>query len=332
MDDFFLNQIAQIPGPKIRNANYTFILCPYHTERTPSARVFHDNGFLSCYGCGAKHSYNVWAAKLSLSKLGKDRLPESGEAPKTQFLDKLLNGDASDSEVKAKEGELTLLPFGTTLARRLGLSRKWRGFSIPFLERVGAQIAYDEEARRHYVWLPVNVRGKLKGHILAQIKKPSDKSIPSYLNAGGAWSKRYGLFPLDFAVRLMLDNGWTTLVLVEGPRDALRLISLGIPAVSILGTHSWTDTKSRVIELSGVERLVLMMDGDPAGKAATAFLKTGKRKPTSEPEITPLSEFFKLRTVRLWNMEIAEDHTEDKYDPGNLPEDFLLSTIAPLIK
>lgn len=331
MNEFIQGQLEQVPGPKIRNATYTFILCPYHDEKTPSARVFHNNGFLACYGCGAKRSYNVWSKQFNLEKMGKDRLPESGEAPKHQYLDKLLNGDASHEEGKAKELDLTFVEFRTPLAERLGLTKRWRSIRIRLLEDIGAKIAFDNESRRHYVWLPVWARGKLRGYIRAQIKKPVDKKIPSYLNASGTWSKRYGLFPLDYSVALMKEKGLTTLVLVEGPRDALRLLSLGIPAVSILGTQSWSNTKSRVLELSGVESLVLMMDGDTAGRLATRFLRTGKRTPTSEQEIVPLSEFFRLRTLRLWKMEVPEDHSESKYDPGNMPEDLLHEILEPLL-
>ena len=328
---FIQDQIRNIGGPKKPGPNSTFILCPFHSEKTPSARVFHNNGFFKCYGCGASKPYSEWAHLLGLEKMGKNGFPKSGDIPTTpehRFLDALF----SEKKSLTNQRELELLPLDDPLAKRIGLSRRWRGFSIDFLDSIGAKIAFDVDSRRHYVWLPVYVKTKLKGHILAQIKKPTSKEIPSYLNASGSWSLKYGLFPFDSAISLMREKNLSTIVVVEGPRDALRLLSLGYPAVSMLGTHSWTDVKSRTLEIAGVDQVVLMLDGDKAGRLATRFLKTGKRTPTAEPTIKPLREFFKLRTVRLWNIDVSDDHSEDKYDPGNLPEDMLCKILDTVVK
>jgi hypothetical protein len=337
MSEFIVQQLESVPGPKKPlGSNSTFILCPFHSEQTPSARVFHDNGYLRCYGCGASKAYSVWSKEYGLSRMGKDRLPEDGKVPKSRFLDKLLNNptvdaSAAEAESSARLEDIRFSEFDTNLASQLGVSRKWRGFSVRFLrDIIGARVAYREDIHRHYIWLPVWVRGRLRGFILATLKKPP-KPLPAYYNAPGKWSLRYGLFPLDSAIFLMEEKGLTTIVVVEGPRDALRLLRMGIPAVSMLGTHSWTDTKSRMLELSGVKTVVLMMDGDSAGRKATSFLKTGKRLPTEEPVIKPLSTFFKVRTVKLWNYEVPEDFPEDAFDPGNMPTDLLSNIIQPLL-
>jgi hypothetical protein len=327
---FIQDQLKNLPGTKKPGPNSTFILCPFHVEKTPSARVFHSNGFLKCYGCGAAKSYNDWAPDAGLEKSGKQGLPKSGEAPlvsESRFLDALFSEKKS-----SRDRNLELIDLDDELAKRIGVSRRWRGFKTTFLSSIGAKIAFDVDSRRHYIWLPVFIRGKLKGNILAQIKKPTSKEIPSYLNSPGTWSLKYGLFPFDSAIACMKSHGLSSLVVVEGPRDALRLLSLGYPAVSMLGTHSWTDTKSRMIEMSGVDRVIVMLDGDKAGRQATRFLRTGKRTPTAEPTIRPLPEFFETKIVRLWNLDVDPDHSEDKYDPGNLPEDVLLSILRKTVK
>lgn len=329
---FIQQQLQSVPGPKKTSGNSTYILCPYHSEKTPSARVFHDNGYLRCYGCGASKSYNVWSKEYGLTRMGKHNLPVTGEVPKGRFLTDLLSSSAATiTDTAASLDDLEFHDIDSELGKQLGVARKWRSFRSKWLsDTVGAKLVRDENSGRHYVWLPVHVRGKLRGHVLAQLRKPKDKTIPSYLNASGKWSLRYGLFPLDPSIALMQQLGLHTLVVVEGPRDALRLLSLGIPAVSMLGTHSWTDLKSRMLELCGVERVVLMLDGDPAGRNATRFLKTGKRTPTSEPSITPLPNQFKVRTVKLWNLEVPEG--DEKPDPGNLDESTLLEILNPLLK
>lgn len=314
----------------------TFICCPWHAEKTPSGRVNHDPsgrgaGNFKCYGCGRTAGWNELAATLGLERLAKFGFPKDGSVPITpenRFLTELFQ----EKKTVASQEDIVLMDLTDPIAKRIGVSRRWRGFSTSFLKEIGVKIAFNEESRRYYMWLPVFIRSKLCGHILASIKKPTDKAIPSYLNASGVWSLKRGLFPFDSAIALMIKRGLKTLVVVEGPRDALRLISLGYPAVSMLGTHSWTDSKSRHLELSGVERLVVMMDGDSAGKHATSFLVSGKRKPSDEEQaITPLREFFKTKIVKLWNLEVDENHSEDKYDPGNLPEDLLHEILNPIV-
>jgi len=332
MSGFIQSQLQSVPGPKKNNGSSTFILCPYHSEKTPSARVFHDNGYLRCYGCGVAKPYKVWSKEYGLEKLGKHNLPASGKVPTGRFLTNLLSESASNStDHAASVDDLEFHELDSELARQVGVSRTWRSFRSKWLsEKIGAKLVCDSNSGRHYVWLPVSVRGRLRGHVLAQLRKPKDKMVPSYLNAKGQWSKRYGLFPMDTAVEIMRERGLRTIVVVEGPRDALRLIHMNIPAVSMLGTHSWTDLKSRMLELCGVERVVLLLDGDDAGKKATRFLRTGKRTPDAEPVMKPLVDQFQVKVVRLWNLEVPEG--SENPDPGNLDEDFLLKLINPLLK
>src|SRR5690606_7832235 len=88
------------------------------------------------------------------------------------------------------------------------------------------------------LWLPVKVNNQTKGYIKARLKK--QEGMTSYINAPGKWSLTYGLFPYDYAVDVMAQLDLSTMALVEGPRDALRLLSEGIPACAMLGTQSWS--------------------------------------------------------------------------------------------
>jgi len=58
-----------------------------------------------------------------------------------------------------------------------------------------------------------------------------------------------------------------TLVLVEGPWDVLALARLRVPAVALLGTRLSTQQGTL---LAHAEQVVVMLDGDPAGRAAAA--------------------------------------------------------------
>ena len=168
------------------------------------------------------------------------------------------------------------------------------------------------------------IRGKQRGYIKAQIEKPKDKAIPSYINSSGSWSLKYGLFPYDFATQMMKAKELSTLVLVEGPRDALRLLKYGIPAMCIMGTQSWGAAKLRLLEFTSATRIVLMMDGDLAGRKATRMISTGLDV-NGNQIAPPIASSFLVKTVRLWNAD------EPGLDPGNCQLDILRSVRRLLV-
>lgn len=217
---------------------------------------------------------------------------------------------------------------------------KWRTFRLPFLERIGIKLAYVRKIDpvtgevntwgRYYLHLPIIIRGKQRGYIKAQIEKPDNKDIPSYINSPGSWSLKYGLFPYDYVVLMLKELEVSTVALVEGPRDALRLIRHGIPALCIMGTQSWSPGKLRLLEFTGATSIVLMMDGDQAGLKATRLIKTGLDV-NGNQVAPPLSSSFFVKIVRLWNAEVpGSTERFSGYDPGNCPVE-ILDSIKNLI-
>lgn len=327
--DLIKAELDKVSDVQKKGEKYTMILCPYHQEKTPSARVWYDNGNFSCFGCGRKERWNDLAARLNLKQFGKDAVKlESLAVPTTDF-------DRYDNLVAMKKDqEENLSLYEPTMEAAVEYAKlqsgKWRGFRLDFLEDVGVKIALSQDTGRYYMYLPIQVKGKLKGYIKGQIVKPRSKKIPSYINSKGSWSRNYGLFPYDYAVKVMKAGGWATLVLVEGPRDALRLLKFGIPAICIMGTHSWSQKKMQLLEFSGATRIVLMLDGDAAGKACTRLIKTGINS-SKEKVADPLDSLFEVKVVKLWNADVPEDFGDKGYDPGNCPPEILVK-VKKLIK
>lgn len=339
--DLIIGELHKVPGKKSIGVNRSFILCPFHQEKTPSGRIHHIDGSpglgnFKCYGCGVKKRWNDLASVLNLRQYGKEaqRL-DSMQVPRSDFTS--LDAELISRTSSREKLELYPLVAGDKNAVTAGLvAGKWRGFKLDFLRSLGASLARvtttsksGDTYARFYVYLPVDVLNKTRGYVKAQIRKPSSKEVPSYINAKGSWSLRYGLLFYDQAAKLMKSLGKETLVLVEGPRDALRLLRFGIPAISILGTHSWSSEKVRFLTLTGASRVVLMLDGDPAGRQATRLLRTGRNKEGTQVA-TPLQEKFQVKIVRLWLLDV-EDSPEAKYDPGNCPTD-VLHAVKRLLK
>jgi len=306
--EFVVNQLNSYSGVKKKiNEHSIFIPCPFHSEKTPSGRIFYSPnsrspGYFKCYGCGATSKWDDLAPRIGLKAFAHQK-------PSVQYTHKVLTKE--DSE-KRKKDNLTFSP--------LPKNKLWRKIPTNLLIDIGAAVCKQSWSDEKFVFLPVEIRGELKGYIKARLKKIPGET--SYINSTGGWSAQSGLFPYDYSVRMMRAQGLNYLVLVEGPRDALRLLNLKIPAVAVLGTQSWSPVKSRNLELSGAKYVVLMMDGDDAGKRAEdlilptlkgmmetrVFSLRGKDSPYHEfeDEDEP-SKAAKSKGVTLW-------------DPGNCPQ------------
>ena len=335
------SQLSLLPSSRVKiGRNYSYVACPFHAEVTPSCIVRHDpsavkTGRYKCYGCSAHGPWNVLAEQLGLEAHEDSDYTVDNKIPKfrSEVYDLHLLGDEDEKE---KKKELTYKFYSLSdevAVAKAGIKNdNWRGYSLEFLrKRIKASLVYVVEYRRYYVHLPVSIDGVEKGYIHAQINKDPSGKGRTYINKPGVWSLQYGLFPFDPAVRLMQRKGLSTMVLVEGPRDALRFIRAGIPAVAILGTHSWSNTKSSTLENAGVTKIIDIFDGDNAGKIAHNLIVKGitqSGNPTND--FFALNMMFNVHSVKLWNAKIPEGHSEDKLDPGNMP-DSMLNSVKKLL-
>lgn len=304
-----LSQLDSYSGTIKRQTESSFVLCPYHNERTASGRIFHSSsskspGFFRCYGCGRTAKWDEVAPLLGLK-------PLQWSKPDEQFAAPLLR-KRSDKDQENREMILEDLPD----------NKVWRSIPTSFLREVGCRKGHfyypDSDVHgKAWVYMPVLMNGELRGFSRGRTRKEKDK--PSYINSSGGWTKDYGLFPYDYAKALASKKRYV--ILVEGQRDALRLLMNGIPAVAIMGTQSWSERKSRMIELMGVDFAVLMMDGDDAGIAAIELI---------EPQLSHLvnTEVFSLtgRDSPYWAFRKEEAPSKaakaagvELWDPQNLP-------------
>lgn len=307
-------QLRRVPNTREAGDGVTFIQCPYHSDSTPSGKVNHDPsspflGHYYCFGCSASKPWRELATTLNLETLdGKEfaspKVSEVFNYYDMAFLER--EDDEEDEAVSEASDKFSpgLHDLTDRLAKSIGIGEGWRGFTLDFLREIDASLLRTNGGY-WYVFLPVYVYGERKGYIRAQLRADKSNKVPSYLNKKGDWSKTYGLFPFDYSIQMMRDMDISTIVLVEGPRDALRLIKYGIPAMSILGTQSWSTDKIRLLEFADVRHLVLCFDGDNAGREATKTIRPTVR------------HAFDVQIKRLW--VTAKKLGLKKIDPGNMP-------------
>ena len=309
--EFFKGQLAKVYCAKKISDESIWIACPFHEEKNPSLGVnikygkFHDGkkiplGFFRCFGCKKKGGWNVLAEKLGLQQINGHRSLDYTPSIDLKGVKASLFPEETaegDSDTAGNLDDYTLFDLDKWH------HKEWRGFKVELLKKLGAKLAYHDESQSFNIWFPVKVNKKRVGWFTALTKPIEGKS--SYYNKKGVWIKKTGLFPFDTALKMMLRKGLKTMVLVEGQRDALRLLRAGIPAVAIMGTNNWTDDKIYILENAGIERIILCMDGDKAGKEATK-----KIKPT-------VLKYFEVETIKLW--KLAEKMGVKKIDPYEAP-------------
>ena len=126
------------------------------------------------------------------------------------------------------------------------------------MKKLGASRIYDSKSDDTYLVLPNYQNGVLTGAI--KCREYKHKKATSYINSDGQFSS-ISLIPYDYAVSL--DTKKRVILVLEGIRDPLRFLKASIPAVSNMGTKTWSEAKIPL--LSDYHHVILAMDSDVPG-------------------------------------------------------------------
>lgn len=274
--DVIKDALQTLGGAQKSAGDWRMICCPFpdHSDKTPSCGVYMRRdggraplGYFNCLGCGERGHWNKLAevANLPTIKEWNSKEKRVGEVISEQDEESLL-GDT-----------------GLTVRRVLKIMHceeaqpwpeniPWRGFKGDLLNLVGGMIINDYYNDSIAALFPIKVAGKVRGAVKAVYEKKDKKQL-GYVTMKGEWVNSYGLFPFAFTKKMIEKNGFNFVILVEGPRDALRLLKLGIPAIAVLGANTIGKTKALYISSLGVDMYYVMPDNDRGGYALWKNLK-----------------------------------------------------------
>lgn len=217
-----------------------------HDSKTASLSIHRTTGAFYCFGCKVKGpNWNALAEKIGAQQLGQADLGDPFH---------LL---AEQMSLYLQQRKPIKVPWDLQPWDR----GPWRGLSESFLRVVGARHWYDDAVRADRIWFPINQYGELVGWVSRRLDHDPHMK---YRNATGMPSKEI-LYPLD-VVAHHLDT--RTIVLVEGPVDALRLVHDRVSALAILGTNNFDPSNLVTILNLGCHKIVIAMDNGQAGMAA----------------------------------------------------------------
>lgn len=237
-----LTSLGQHGVRYVKKRGHVLIVCPFHPDTNPSGHVIlhHPSlspGYFRCFSCGASKSWFNLCQALDI--------PVEKNSP----IDNL------SSVIKADKISFRT---PTTLC---DVTAPWRGISADFLKNKGCKLKYDILSQVYRLHIPV-FNGHKTTPIGAVEARLDTTTLPKYRNSDNLSAK-------TVLLGLTWLNRHSTIILTEGPADALRLQYVGLPAVSILGTQNWSSYKINLLASCGVKRVLLAFDDDPAGNACT---------------------------------------------------------------
>jgi 5S rRNA maturation endonuclease (ribonuclease M5) len=319
-------ELQKVSGPRGQTDDSIQIVCPFHEDTDPSLGVYMGIGmqiplgFFNCFGCGTKGPWNVLANKLGLKNI-------------SSVNDKIKTVHEIDNKLKNLHNKLKVINGTThlnTLIKSLGnpayypwsRDQEWRGYPGGLVQECGGLFLIEPHLKvgELVCFFPVKVGKRYYGGVKAYLsKRTGGKS--SYIATKGDWAQEYGAFPYDYTKNLIQKYNLEYAVLVEGPRDALRLLMEGIPAIAILGARQFTREKLRIILKMGIRHLFTMPDSDNGGKQ---FKETIKKTIVEYNERMPKPikyNNFKLEPIK------GKKGKASKVDPDSMPirqlEDFM---------
>lgn len=249
--------------------------CPFHGESTASCKVntVSDSksvfGWYYCFGCRATGPWNKLALKMGLQKFDpSDVNAIDGFTPKlgskfNKIKNSLLGSNQSDEDW-AQFDELI------ERNRLFDISIDWREIKKDTLVKMGCRRLIDKRNGDSYLIIPVSVNGVVQGLVRARWIPEEGKLnyINSSVGVTSRWASRGGLLGFDYAISLPAFKKYRIIFIVEGPRDAMRLLELGIPAVSIIGSKNWSKAKKELLLTCEPDLVCSLFDNDDAGRQA----------------------------------------------------------------
>lgn len=252
--------------------NSVLVCCPFHNDSDPSCSVNLDTtskvpfGYFFCFGCQEKGHWNKLADKLGLSKIPEwaaNSINKSGEHSERDIKNLLSSLERLKPISENDKTDQLMRSFRVKSYAPWSVYEDWRGFSGDFLNSLGAFSAVTYTDYVNLV-LPVMVFNQIRGAVMAYSQKPKKGS--AYLNSPGHWAKSFGLFPYDYVNKICSEKSCPSVYLVEGPRDALRFIRHGIPALCVLGASSFGEEKVKLLTQLRTKNLCVLPDNDNGGE------------------------------------------------------------------
>jgi DNA primase len=268
----------------LKNSTQLSVLCPFHSERSPSCKIELERRIFHCFGCEAKGNILEFVARMehspddlraaALKLAGICKIPvaaprNGGEKPPGVAVDvrkrpRTGKTRASPEVASAASGEPLKVNPPLSFALKLEPDHPYldeRGLSAELVAEFGLGYC-SRGSMAGRICIPIhNEQGELVGYAG---RWPGEDGIPE-------GEDRYKL-PAKFQKSRLLFNlnrvvAGEHIVLVEGYWSAIRLHALGVPVAGLMGS-SISVEQIALLRDRGIRFVTLLLDGDDPGRQA----------------------------------------------------------------
>ncbi|MBV2351719.1 toprim domain-containing protein [Synechococcus sp. HK05] len=269
-------QITDLFGPaELKKTGREFVTrCPWHDDRHPSLSVSPTRNRVHCFVCGKGTDAIGWLQDrqgLSFQEAVLELARRTG-----------VSVAEGDPEAQARF-EQEWRERRQLMAQRSEQRQQFHQALLQQLEQGGAGADYLRSRGISPEIATTWQLGFASGRLVIPLNDASGQTVgfcgratgnqePKYRNStGDLLFQRNGLvFGLDQAAEAIRKQG--TALLVEGPLDVIQLHQAGFThAVACLGT-SVSELQLQLLRRQGMKHLLIALDGDSAGQAATERL------------------------------------------------------------
>ena len=276
-------------------------LCPFHSEKTASMVIYHENQSFYCFGCGAggdvisfimriENLSYIEAVRFLAERAGMEMPEEEKEDPALRIrpivyeINRLAARFYHDC-LKSEAGAPAREYFAARQLSPKTVTKYGLGFAPPGWDNLRNHLRSKGFTDEQMLQAAVVVRGKngscydafrnrvmfpiidLRKNVIGFGGRVLDDSKPKYLNSSDTpvFKKSQNLFSLNFA------KGKTDrrLILAEGYMDVIAVNQAGFEnVVATLGT-SLTAEQSRLMA-QYADEVIIAYDSDGAGRTATS--------------------------------------------------------------
>ncbi len=232
--------------------------CPLHQGQ--GSEAFHANlerNVFHCFACGAGGNVLDFVAAMEECSIREAalRVQEKwmgGVQPGPPFR-------SAEAKLVTKKREAGNPPLGFSLALDGGYPYLvQRGIDCATADEFGVGFFRGSGLMRGRVAIPIHDEG---GRLVAYCGRAVDGSEPRYRFPAGFQKSR-----VLFNYHRALGRGSGQAVLVEGFFDCMRVHQAGFACVALMGVQLSDRQKEQLVR--GFHRVVVLMDGDDAGRAA----------------------------------------------------------------
>jgi DNA primase len=256
----------QVPGLR-RRRDQLQGCCPiHHGQRDDSFRIHLTRNIFQCFACQARGNVLDFVAAMEQCSIREAALRLQqwfGVGASGPRLCPAATAKPKGELVRKEEGGNLPLRFALTFVERNHPYLAQRGIDPAIAAEFGVGFYPGLGLMSGRIVIPIRNR---QGQLVAYAGRALDDRPPKYKLPTG-FRKALELFNLQRAV----DAGAQTVIVVEGYFDCMRVHQAGFPAVVALMGCSLSAAQEAGL-LHHFERIVLMLDGDAAGRAASEVI------------------------------------------------------------